>query len=162
MLSTTKPVETISAISEKLLRLKPSRYIAPKVPSNVSGTQTVGTSVAFRFRRNRNTTRITSTVAMISVISTSNTELRMEVVVSISVPSWMAAGSAACSSGIIWRILSTTSMTLAPGCLVILTRPAGWPLKVPRLRTFSTPSTTSATSCSLTAEPLRYAMIRVR
>jgi hypothetical protein len=32
--STTKPVATVSAISDRLLSEKPSRYITPKVPSS--------------------------------------------------------------------------------------------------------------------------------
>ena len=161
VLSTTKPVETISAISEKLFRLKPRRYMTPKVPSSDSGTQMVGTSVALKFRRNRNTTTITRMVDRISVISTSCTALRMEVVVSVRMLRSTETGSAFFSSSIWLRMESTTWMTLAPGCLVMLTRMAGLPLKVPRLRTFSTPSTTSATSPSRTAEPLRYATMSV-
>ena len=44
--STTKPVATVSAISERLSRLKPSRYITPKVPISDTGTATLGISVA--------------------------------------------------------------------------------------------------------------------
>src|SRR3569623_922031 len=92
-LSTTKPVETISAISEKLSRLKPKRYITPKVPSSDRGTQTLGTRVALKFRRNRKTTTITRMVERIKVISTSCTELRMEVVVSDRTSRLMDTGS---------------------------------------------------------------------
>ena len=40
--STTKPVEMVRAISERLLRLKPRRYMTPKVPTSESGTATLG------------------------------------------------------------------------------------------------------------------------
>src|SRR5258706_529461 len=36
--STTNPVEIASAISERLSRLKPSRYMPPNVPTSESGT----------------------------------------------------------------------------------------------------------------------------
>ena len=49
--STTKPVATVSAISDRLSRLKPSRYIAPKVPISDSGTATLGTSAARALRK---------------------------------------------------------------------------------------------------------------
>ena len=40
--STTNPVEMAKAISERLSMLYPSRYIAPKVPTIESGTETLG------------------------------------------------------------------------------------------------------------------------
>ena len=46
--STTKPVAIVSAISERLSRLKPSRYIAPNVPISDTGTATVGMSAGAR------------------------------------------------------------------------------------------------------------------
>ena len=54
----------------------------PKVASTDSGTDTAGTRVARRLRRNRNTTSTTNTVDRTRVSSTSRTELRIEVVVS--------------------------------------------------------------------------------
>src|SRR6201999_1468244 len=75
--STTNPVATVSAIREKMLRLYPSRYITAKVATSDTDTATTGTSVALPLRRNANTTRITRITAMISVISTSNSEVRI-------------------------------------------------------------------------------------
>ena len=40
--STTKPVEMVSAISVRLLRLNPAKYIAANVPTSESGTATAG------------------------------------------------------------------------------------------------------------------------
>ena len=57
--STTKPVEIVSAISDRLLRLKPSRYIAANEPMIDTGTATLGTAEARTSRRNTNTTRMT-------------------------------------------------------------------------------------------------------
>ena len=82
--STTKPVAMVSAISEKLLREKPARYMTPKVPISDTGTATLGISVARPLRRNRNTTRITSTTEIASVRSTSRSEARIVVVRSIA------------------------------------------------------------------------------
>src|SRR6185437_14879166 len=69
VLSTTKPVETISAIREKLSRLKPSIYIMPKVPSRDSGTETAGTRVARKFLKKKNTTTTTRMVERTRVSS---------------------------------------------------------------------------------------------
>ena len=44
--STTKPVEMVRAIRDRLFRLKPSRYMTPKVPTRESGTATLGMMVA--------------------------------------------------------------------------------------------------------------------
>ena len=40
--STTKPVQIVSAISERLSRLYPNRYMMPNVPISESGTTTPG------------------------------------------------------------------------------------------------------------------------
>ncbi len=58
--STTKPVAMISAISDRLFRLKSHRYTTAKVPISETGTARLGISVARPLRRNRKTTRITS------------------------------------------------------------------------------------------------------
>ena len=50
--STTKPDEIVNAISDKLSRLKFSKYIAPKVPIKDTGTERLGISVARALRRN--------------------------------------------------------------------------------------------------------------
>src|SRR4029450_7504390 len=51
--STTKPVEMVRAMSVRLFKLYPSRYITAKVPTIESGTATLGISVAESVRRNR-------------------------------------------------------------------------------------------------------------
>ncbi len=75
--STTKPVEIVSAISDRLSRLKPARYITPNVPMIEVGTATLGIAAARTLRRKANTTRITSTTAMISVFCVSASDWRM-------------------------------------------------------------------------------------
>ena len=46
--STTKPVAIVIAISDRLLRLNPARYITPNVPTSDSGTDRLGMIVAGR------------------------------------------------------------------------------------------------------------------
>ncbi len=53
------------------------------MPISEIGTATLGMSVERTLRRNTNTTRITSTIEMPSVISTSRTEARIVRVASI-------------------------------------------------------------------------------
>ena len=78
--SMTKPVEMVSAMSDRLSREKPHRYIAANVPVSETGTAMPGMSVARQSRRKTNTTMITRMMEMISVRSTSWSEARMVVV----------------------------------------------------------------------------------
>src|SRR5208283_5753659 len=82
--STTNPVEIVSAISDRLSRLNPHRYITANVPTSDVGTATAGISVARGLRRNTNTTRITSPIEISSVRSTLKTDARIVVVRSIT------------------------------------------------------------------------------
>ena len=75
--STTNPTEMVSAISERLSRLKPSTYIAAHEPSSASGTVMLGISVAQALRRNSRITITTRPMVSASVNSTSLTEARM-------------------------------------------------------------------------------------
>src|SRR5437763_1595908 len=97
--STTKPVEIVSAIRERLSMLKSSRYITLNVPSSDTGTATLGIKVDHGLRRKMNTTRITSTIAMLSEYSTSCTEARMVTVWSIATRMSMDRGIAAFNCG---------------------------------------------------------------
>src|SRR5882762_7836145 len=71
--------------------------MAPKVPRSEIGTATAGTAVARPLRRNRNTTRITSAIAIRSVVSTARSEARMVTVRSIATRMSMSAGIEALS-----------------------------------------------------------------
>ena len=106
--SITKPVAMVSAISDRLLRLKPARYITPKVPTSDSGTATLGISVAATLRRNRKVTITTSAIDSISSNCTSLIEARMVWVRSESIVIFTPSGSAACSVGSAALMLSTT------------------------------------------------------
>src|ERR1700747_3466697 len=90
--STTKPVEMVSAIKVKLLRLYPSRYITPKVPTRESGTATLGMIVADKVRRNKKITMTTSATVSTKVNCTSLTEARMVAVRSVSTETSIEAG----------------------------------------------------------------------
>ncbi len=61
--STTKPTESVNAISERLSRLYPSRYISAKVPMMDMGRARLAIRVAEMLRRNRKITRTTRTMA---------------------------------------------------------------------------------------------------
>ena len=151
--STTKPVAMVSAIRERLLRLKPNRYMAPSVPTSDSGTERLGIRVARALRRNTKITSTTRITASVSSNSTSCTEARMVTVRSVRMLRSIAAGSEACSCGNSALMPSTTEMTLAPGCRWIFRMMAGVSfIQAPSL-SFWAPSMTSPTSLSRTGEP---------
>jgi hypothetical protein len=76
--STTKPTQSVSAISDRLSRLKPNRYITANVPTIDMGMATLGIAVAVRLRRNRKITITTSDSVNHSVNFTSCTESRID------------------------------------------------------------------------------------
>ncbi len=59
--STTKPIDRISAIIDRLFRLKPSNCITANVPRIENGSASAGISVAEPLCRNRKITPTTST-----------------------------------------------------------------------------------------------------
>ena len=115
----------VSAIRERLFRLKPSRYMTPKLPTRESGTATLGMKVAEKERRNKKMTVTTSATASKSSNCTSCTEARMVVVRSVRSSTRTAAGSEPCNCGSSSLMRSATSITLAPGCRWMLTMTAG-------------------------------------
>ena len=72
--STTKPTASVSAISERLSRLYPSRYMTAKVPTSDIGSARAGMVVARTFRRKRKITITTRQSARNRVNFTSATE----------------------------------------------------------------------------------------
>ena len=97
--STTKPDAIVIAISDRLLRLNPARYITPNVPTSDSGTDRLGMIVPRTLPRNRKITSTTSTTASASSNWTELTEARIVSVRSLSTVRSTAAGSAARSRG---------------------------------------------------------------
>ncbi|MNK53155.1 hypothetical protein D3C87_721070 [compost metagenome] len=77
--STTRPVARVSAISERLFKLKPMNDITPKVARIDTGSAKAGIKVADRFLRKRKMTMMTSPIVSTSVNWTSLTDSRMEV-----------------------------------------------------------------------------------
>src|SRR5260370_21771339 len=75
--STTNPVAIVNAMSDKLLRLNPARYIIARVPTSESGTDKLGIRGADGLRRNTKITITTSTTARPSSNSPSATEARV-------------------------------------------------------------------------------------
>ena len=152
--STTKPVATVSAISERLSSEKPAVAMRAKVPSRDSGTATEGITVAHRRRRNTAITPITRATVSSRVNCTSCTEARMVTVRSANTSSATPAGSTWRSSGSRARRRSTVSTMLAPGWRRMSISTALWPLAQAESWSFSTPSTTSATSFRRTGAAL--------
>ena len=69
--STTMPTASTMASSEMVFAEKPMESSTAKAPMRLTGTATVGISVARRLPRNRNTTMTTRTKASPRVFSTS-------------------------------------------------------------------------------------------
>ena len=151
--STTKPEAMVSAISDRLLRLKPKRYMAPNVPTSDSGTDRLGMMVARVLRRKTKMTSTTSTTAKDSSNSTSCTEARIVTVRSVSTATSIAAGSAAWNCGSSFLMPSTTWMTLAPGWRWMLRITAGVMFIQAASWLFSDDCTACATSVRRTGLP---------
>ena len=151
--STTKPVAMVSAISVRLLMLKPAMYMTPNVPTSESGTATLGMRVALALRRKTKITSTTRTTASSSSNMTSCTEARIVTVRSVTSCTSTEAGSAAVSEGRRLFTRSTTSITLAPGWRCTLTMIAGVVFIHAASFAFSAPSVTSATSESRIGAP---------
>ena len=69
--STTKPTDSVSAMSDRLSRLYPSRYMTMNVPTSEAGSAKLGMTVAETFRRNKKITSTTSAIVIMSVSLTS-------------------------------------------------------------------------------------------
>ena len=83
--STTKPVATVNAISDKLLSEKFSKYITPNVAIRDTGITIKGMKVARRFPKNKNTTSTTKPTEISRVFSTSLSEPLIDCVRSIGI-----------------------------------------------------------------------------
>ena len=152
--STTKPTETTSAISDRLLIEKPATHISAQVPASASGTVTPAAMVAAVRRRNTNTTIITRAIAITSVSCMSNTLARIVWVRSDRISMSTPAGIQRLISGSSSRTRSTVSITLASADLVITSRIEGWPLYQPNERLLRTPGSIEAMAESRTTVPL--------
>ena len=136
--STTNPVEMVSAISDKLSRLKPSRYITPNEPMIEVGTATLGIAAARTLRRNAKTTRITRTTAMISVFSVSARDCRMVFERSTAIVRLTSPGRGGDEARQFGPHVVDCVMMFAPGWRDSTTATPGLPLTSPALRRSST------------------------
>src|SRR6202042_3892987 len=83
--STTNPVAMVRAISDRLSRVYPSRYIAPKVAMIETGTEMLGMKVDQPLRRKMNTTKITSPIDTIMLRWASDIDALVGVVRSLAI-----------------------------------------------------------------------------
>ncbi len=125
----------------------------PNVPTSDNGTATLGMMVAGTLRRNMKITITTNPMVSISENSTSDTEARIVVVMSVNVATFTDAGSVLVSCGNNCWIRFTTAMVFAPGCRWMFTITAGTLFIHAACRIFSTLSSTVATSVSFTGAP---------
>src|ERR1700745_1448821 len=110
--STTNPVAMVNAISDRLSKLYPRKYMAAKVPTRDKGTATLGMMVAVRLRKNRKKTSTTRPMVSINSTSTSATDALMAVVRSVSVVIRILAGRLDWSWGKSCLVLLTTLIVL--------------------------------------------------
>ncbi len=158
--STTNPEAMVSAISERLSRLNPARYITAKVPIRDTGTDRLGMIVAGTLRRKRKITITTSATASDSSNCTSFTDARMVFVRSVTTERRTLEGSDARSRGKSACTRSTTWITFAPGWRCTLTSTAGASFTQLASWVFSALSSTRATSLRYTGAPSLYATTR--
>ena len=155
--STTKPVEIVSAISVRLFRLYPSRYMTANVPTSDSGTATLGMIVAGEVPQEQEDHHHHQ----------ADGQQQLELHVLRPRRGWWWSGRSGCatltdagsdalSCGSSFLTRSTTSMMLAPGWRWMFTMTAGVSFIQAASFASSAPSTTLATSESSTGAPLRY------
>ena len=160
--STTKPTARVSAMSERLSRLKSSRYITLKVPTTDIGSARLGMTVAETLRRKRKITITTRHSVSINVSFTSRTDARMDSERSHSVRRSTDAGSWGFSCSTSCCTASDTPTVLVPGWrCTASTMPRTPEIQLADL-SFWTLSTTCATSSRRTGDPLRYDTMRRR
>ncbi len=102
-------------MSDRLLRLYPTRYITPNVPTSERGTAMLGIAVARQFLRNRKMTITTRPIVSTSVNSTSSTDARTVSVRSPSTSTCTPCGIDAFNAGSSAFTRSATAITFAPG-----------------------------------------------
>ena len=157
--STMKPVPMVSAISDRLSRLKPHSHITANVAMMESGSVMPAMRVALHVRRNSSTTSTTSPIDRASVSCTSKIEARMVPVRSLTTASVTSAGRMRRSFTSSSLMCATVATMLAPGWRRMSMTTAGRPWCQAPMRSFSKPSVTSATSFSSTGAPLRQASV---
>ena len=113
--STTMPMASTSPNNVSTLIDMCSTSSPPKVPITLTGTASMGISVARQLCRNRNTTSVTRISASTSVIETSRIDAVTKGVVSNGISYFTPLGKLFDSSSIRFTIASLTARALAPG-----------------------------------------------
>ena len=113
--STTKPIERISAIIDRLSKVKLSTCITAKVPRIENGSASAGISVAEPLWRKAKITATTSSSVISIVHWMSLNASRMFFERSPRMVRWTDGGSACWNDGSRARTASVTSMVLLPG-----------------------------------------------
>ena len=116
--STTKPIERISAIIERLLRLKFSISMTAKVPRMEKGSASAGMSVADPLCRKRKMTPTTSASVTAIVSWTSLNALRMVRERSCRGVRCAEGGSWVSKVGSSVRTASAIAIVFVPGCRI--------------------------------------------
>lgn len=125
--STMKPTAMISATRVRLLRVKPSTYIAAKLALRDTASTVATIRVADSWRRNRPITSTTRPMVSSRVSSTSCSDERMVRVRSLSTSTSMVAGSISRRRGNAAWIASAVSTMFAPGWRRITSATPGTP-----------------------------------
>src|SRR5580704_11670318 len=164
--STTNPTARVSAISERLSRLKLSRYIIENVPTIAIGSVKLGMIVATTLRRNKKMTSTTSISASSSENFTSWTAPTIDTDRSNPMLTVTVDGSSFWISAILALTALTTSTVFVPGCRVTArktVRAIWWPFQYQAAALlFCTSSMTLATSPNRTGAPFLYVTMRCR
>jgi len=153
--STTKPTESVNAMSDRLSRLYPSRYMTTKVPTMDIGSATLGIAVAETLRRKRKITSTTRKSVSSSVNFTSFTDARIDCDRSNSSCSESEAGSCCWMTGSSFFTAATTPTVFVPGCFWTASTTERSSMYQAAVLSFSTPSVAFATSLSRTGRPSR-------
>ena len=114
--STTKPIERMSAIIDRLLRLKPRSCMTVNVPRSEKGSASAGMSVADPLCRNRKMTPTTSTSVISIVVWMSTNAARIVLDRSCRGARCAEPGSWVFRIGSSARTRSATSIVFVPGC----------------------------------------------
>ncbi|MCY1535964.1 hypothetical protein D9M68_713960 [compost metagenome] len=131
--STTNPAATISAMSDRLFREKPHRYMTAKVAIRQTGIATLGMAAARALPRKAHTTRITSAVASPSVTWASRRVASMPGERSSATVRSTSAGMSRRRPGSAWLMAWMVSMMFEPGWRLMVRTTAGLRLWNPLL-----------------------------
>ena len=126
--STTVPMASTSANNVRMLSEKPANDTTANVPSKDTTIDIDGMTVALKFCKKKNTTRITKMIAMMSVSTTLWMAAKRKSSLVCMVTNSRPAGIVGITSSHIFVMRAFTSVALAPGDWKIMINVPGWPL----------------------------------